>query len=185
MSTDWLGDAGTAVVGLAGIGATLWAQRTERVSTRRLQLDDRARELRKTTYERLILQAIEVSEFVAGADVIFVRDAVPPDVDTNSYDAWMVLDLYASPAFAFQYRTWQKRVATARDILDEVPEKRVWYRAKGDIPERFRAATAEMETALERVIETARGELNPQSKARKGVWVKVKASGANSSRLSS
>jgi hypothetical protein len=147
------------VVGVVGIAATVWAQHAERRHADRAALETRSQDRRQATYERLLKQAIEVTEFVGYADVIFVRDYEPPDVDVKSYDAWLVLDLYASTSFAAAYRAWQAAVATARDVLDEVPPKKKWYEVKGDLPHRFELAKTEMDRALAEVVTVARTEL--------------------------
>jgi len=159
VSWDWLDQVPTAAVGLAGIAATILALRAERKHSDRLAGETRRQERRQATYERLLTQAIEVTEFVAGADVIFVRHSQPPDLDVESYDAWLVLDLYASEDFAAAYRVWQSKIEVARDILDSVPERKRWFEVKGDLPDRFRAATTEAESALRQVIAVARKEL--------------------------
>ena len=155
-----MGEVATAAVGIAGIAATVWTQRSERRHGRSAASEDRTQARKQATYERLLKLAIEVTEFVGNADVIFIRDAMPPDVDVNSYDAWLVIDLYASSEFAAAYRHWQSTVKRARSILDEVPDKRFWHEVKGDLPDRFVESVKTMEAALATVIAIARDELS-------------------------
>lgn len=157
---DWVGTVSTAAVGIAGIAATVWVQRAERKESRRSAADARTQDRKQAAYERLLKQAIEVTEFVGNADVIFVRHAQPPDVDTESYDAWLLLHLYASKAFKATYHKWQDAVGKARNLLDQVPEKKAWYDMRGDFPDRFRDAAKKMDQALSEVILAARAELS-------------------------
>jgi hypothetical protein len=159
MDWDWIGVVSTAAVGVAGIAATVIVQRAERKNSLAIGREARSQGRRQATYERLLKQAVEVTEFVGNADVIFVRNVEPPDVDVKSYDAWLVLDLYASEQFALAYRNWQDAVADVRDILDEVPAKKAWFEVRGKLPDRFRKAKAIMDDALVNAIMVARAEL--------------------------
>lgn len=150
----------TAIVGIAGIGATIWVQRQERNHTSRQLAEDRTQTRRQAAYERLLLQAIRTTEFVCGADTIFVRHAMPPDVDTESYDAWMLLDLYTSDAFQSAYSDWSSAIERVRDILDRVPDKKMWHQMKQDLQTEFVDACGLAEEQLRSLHQVARLELN-------------------------
>lgn len=160
MALEWVGSVTTAVVGLAGIGATLWTQKRGRENTLAVAAQNRILDRKRAAYERLLTQAIHTTEFVGGADIIWQRNAQPPDVDFESFDAWLVLDLYASPKFLAGYRAWSEAVERLRDILQELPEDLPWYEAEAGIQEKFRGDKSDMESLLKELKRIARSELS-------------------------
>lgn len=159
MATEWVGTVATAVVGLAGIGATLWTQKRGRENTLAVARESRAQDRMRAAYERLLTQAIETSEFVGEADLIWRRDAEPPDVDSKSYDAWLALDLYASKDFKSAYFAWYGAIGKLRDVLQELPENVAWYDAGDTVKTEFLSNKKDMEELLERLKGVARKEL--------------------------
>ncbi|MFF2842338.1 hypothetical protein [Paenarthrobacter sp. NPDC057981] len=160
MALEWIGSVTTAVMGLAGIGATLWTQKRGRDNTLAVAAQNRTQDRKRAAYERLLTQAIHTTEFVGGADIIWQRNAQPPDVDFESFDAWLLLDLYASPTFLAGYQAWSGAVGRLRDILQELPEELPWYEAEVDIQESFRGEKDDMEDLLEALKDIARRELS-------------------------
>lgn len=145
--------------GLAGIGATLWTQKRGRENTLAAAAQNRSQDRKRAAYERLLTQAIHVTEFVGGADTVGERDAQPPDVDFESFDAWLVLDLYASRKFLSGYQAWPDAVSRLRDILQGLPEDVRWYEADTATQEKFEAGREDMEELLAELKRIARGEL--------------------------
>lgn len=160
MAWEWVGPVATASVGLAGIGATLWTQKRGRQNTLDVAAQGRVQDRKRAAYERLLTQAIHVTEFVGGADVIWKRDAQPPDVDYESFDAWLALDLYASQEFLTQYTVWQGAVERLRDILSDLPQNVRWHEADDSIQDKFVAGQVEMEDRLDELKQIARRELS-------------------------
>lgn len=109
---------------------------------------------------RILRSAIETTEFVGHADVIWVRDTEPPDVDYKNYDLWMMVDLYASDSVQSRYREWSDSVADCRAILDEVPEERTWYDMDEALQDRFRSAKQGMDSCLSELLDEARRDLS-------------------------
>jgi hypothetical protein len=158
---EWVGPVATAAVGIVGIAATVCTQREGHRATADLANSARVQDLRRLAYERIIKTAIETTEFVSYADVIWVRDAEPPDVDYKNFDAWMLLDLYASEDVYRRYHEWSDATSEARSVLDEVPENESWLDADDELQNRFVAASKSMENKLAQLIQAARSELLP------------------------
>lgn len=159
MAFEWVGTVATGVVGLAGIGATLWTQRRGRENTLTVAAQNRAQDRTRAAYERLLVQAIHVTEFVGGADTIWERKAQPPDVDFESFDAWLLLDLYASPQFKAGHGAWSDAVSRLRDILQGLPDDVPWFSADASTREKFEAGQTEMEDRLDDLKSIAKSEL--------------------------
>lgn len=105
------------------------------------------------------MTALKTTEFVEGADLIWERLAMPPDVDSENFDMWVLTDLYTSPEFQGAYRKWIAALDATRKIGDEVSsDERIWDQA-GDTPERYQAAANQMRLQYDGLAEVARREL--------------------------
>lgn len=160
MAWEWVGPVSTGVVGVVGMAATVLTHRQGREHTLILATHAREQDRKQGAYERILRSAIETTEFVGYADVIWRHAAEPPDVDYKNYDLWMMVDLYASVAVHSRYNQWSDSVAACRAILDGIPEDKAWHEMDDALQGRFRAAKRTMDAGLRDLIDEARRDLS-------------------------
>jgi cell division septum initiation protein DivIVA len=169
MSLEWVAPVATAVVGIAGLCATVWIAHQGRQHAERLagQATDKAHDLAREArsqerieiaYRRLLEVATTTTSFVTEADIVWVRDAKPPDIDEVAYEVAILLSVYASDRMREAYSSWQESIEKLRDLLEEVPPKKSWYEHK-DVADKFKNESVIAENRLRAVNAVARKEL--------------------------
>jgi hypothetical protein len=169
MAWDWVGPVSTAAVGIAGLCSTVWVARqgrrhAERLSeeskrtTLALATEARSQQRLESAYRRLLEIATETTSFVTFADVIWKRDAEPPDIDEVADEVMILLAVYASKPMREYYDAWMSGIEKLRKILDQVPDGKKWYDCD-NLADQFCQYSDDTDRSLHKVYEIARYEL--------------------------
>lgn len=157
---EWIAPVVTGTVGVVGIAATWSAQHLSRKHAADLARRGRTQDRRQAAYERILLTALKTTEFVQYADLIWVRNAEPPDVDVQNYDMWVLTALHTTDGFRAAYRRWIDAVDATRAIADDLEEDQIIWDQPGDLPDRYRASAEAMRERYDELVQVARTELD-------------------------